>query len=102
MKIILSERAQIALDHISEPDQKQAIQFFEMLCGFPNADALRGKVYKAPSQTQGAQLFVGKLGQVYRAIFLAEAEYTRVVEIVHRDRLKQFLGWSDGGDDEAH
>lgn len=102
MEIILSERTQIALEHIPAPDQKLAIRFFELLCGFPNADALKGKVYKAPSHTQGAPLFVGKVGQVYRAIFLAEADCIRVVEIVHRDRLKRFLGWSEGGDDEAH
>lgn len=96
MEIELTQRAQIALDHLPPSDQKKVHRLILSLVNFPvdnNLHRVVSKIQFAPD----SNTFMGKAGLVYRVIFRPEGDTIKVLEIVHHSRLESFFRNLRGG-----
>jgi len=96
MKIELTQRAQIALDHLPPPEAKRVQKLLVLLVDFPNSPDLKGKCNKLKSALI-PQTYVVRAGVHYRVLFRQSGNTITILEITHRSRLESFYHSLQGG-----
>ena len=96
MRVELTQRAQIALDHLPQSEQKQVQKLIALFPDFPDSPALRGKCHKLNSLLT-PNTYIAKVGMKYRAILRLDGETLTILEIAHHDRLDSLVRILQGG-----
>lgn len=97
MQIELTQRAQIALDHLPPPEQKRVQELMVLLADFPNSPALKGNYHELTSALV-PHTYIARAGVDYRVLFRHFGNTITILEIAHHNRLDSFFRSLRGGE----
>lgn len=96
MKIELTQRAQIAFDHLPQPERKRVDKLVILLENFPLSPGLKGKWHKLKSPS-APDIYIASAGLNYRILFRHTGSTITILEIVDHKRLASFFRSLHGG-----
>ncbi|BAZ28815.1 hypothetical protein NIES4074_12500 [Cylindrospermum sp. NIES-4074] len=86
-RVVLLDKAQIALDALQTRDQEKVIYAINCLEQFPDCSLLKiNKIKSIPNY------FIARAGVKYRIIFKFQDREVTIVDIVNHDRLERLYG----------
>jgi mRNA-degrading endonuclease RelE of RelBE toxin-antitoxin system len=95
MKVELSKRAVVILEHLPAEDKKRVNRIIKLLETFPNGDGLRGKYHKVLNVP--GKFYIVKAGLNLRLIFQVQRDALNVLDIVDHDRMERMFNLEAGG-----